>query len=232
MRPLVVFEHGPTTPPGWLGEVLNARGIDHQLVRLHAGEPIPDHADWAGIVSLGGVMGAYDEESYPFLRAEKALLRAAIQQGVPVLGLCLGCQLLAEALGGQVYRGARPELGYIDLQLTPAGQQDRIVGAMARPVLSYHQDTWTLPPGGHLLAESAAYPQAFRLGTGLGVQFHPEATPNILTQWVGNSAHLLRAAGVDGEALLAEAARVAGPARAEAERLFGAWLDGLPGLTD
>ena len=123
---------------------------------------------WAGIVSLGGLMGAYEDERYPWLRAEKRLLADAVSADVPVLGLCLGCQMLADALGGRAYRAPTPELGMLEVDLTDAGRVDPVLRHLDVPVPVWHSDTWELPPGGELLASTPAHPHAFRLGSGVG----------------------------------------------------------------
>lgn len=221
--PVAVLQHGETTSLGWLGDILEASGVEHRVVRFDTGEPVPDR--FAALVSLGGRMASYEDDRYPFLRDEKLLLRKTVEAGVPVLGICLGCQLLADALGGRVFRGPRQELGYVPLRLTAAGRADPVVRSLRDPILSFHGDTWEPPPDAQLLAESDEYPQAFRLGTALGFQFHAEASPALVARWVQDAEERLRSRGLDAADLVAESHRLEREARSRADELFGAWLD-------
>jgi GMP synthase (glutamine-hydrolysing) len=220
-----MLRRSPTVPAGHLAEVLSASGIAVQRVDLFEGAPLPDGVAWSGIVSLGGLMGAYEESGHPWLRDEKRLLAEATEAGVPVLGICLGCQLLADALGGRAFRSVAPEVGLLDINLTEAGREDPVLRHLDRPVPVWHGDTWDLPPGATLLAFSEAYPHAFRSGSALGIQSHPEATPYIVARWI--TAHEgtdLERSGTDPGEFLAAVRAGAGPQGEMARRLFGAWL--------
>jgi GMP synthase (glutamine-hydrolysing) len=170
-------------------------------------------------------MGAYEESSYPFLAAEKALVRAAVDAHVPVLGICLGAQLIADAFGGNARPGQHGlEAGFIDVDYTDAGASDPVTGKLSRSVLSWHQDTFDLPSGATLLASSQRYLQAFRLGSALGIQFHPEASAELVEIWAGQDRDRLRAEGLSLEEILEEARRREEERRAEALAAFGEWL--------
>ncbi len=225
MKPIAVLRHGADIPAGYLGDALAAAGVPVETVPLYAGARLPEVADVAAVVSLGGVMGAYETDRYPFLAAEKGFLSEAVEAGLPVLGVCLGCQLLADALGGRAYRAPEIELGYIEVRRTDAGAADPVVRELDGPTLVWHQDTWDLPPGAELLAETDAYPQAFRAGAALGIQPHPEATPAIVRVWAATEGldHFDRA-GVDRDELLAVVGAGESAAAAMAKRLFGGWL--------
>ncbi len=225
MKPIAVLRHGADIPAGYLGDALAAAGVAVETVPLYAGAPLPDAGDVAAVVSLGGVMGAYDTDRYPFLEAEQRFLREAVTAGLPVLGICLGCQLLAAALGGRAYRAAEIELGFVPVGLTMAGDRDPVVRELDRPTLVWHQDTWDPPPEATLLAATDFYPQAFRAGTALGIQPHPEATPAIAARWAATEGldHFDRAGVYAGE-LLASMEAAAAESEAMAKRLFGAWL--------
>lgn len=221
--PLAVLQHSSSVTPGLFASQLPA---DVEVVRLDRGDPVPAPGRYEGIVVLGGIMGAYDEAEYPFLFAEKAMLRETVAAAIPVLGICLGCQLLAEALGGAAYRAPRLEMRFEGCALTAAGAADPVVRWLGEPVLSFHQDTWDLPPGAELLATSSQYPQAFRLGSALGIQPHPEVTPDMLQAWLEEfPPDRFDKAGVDSGTVLAqvEAGRVG--SEELAMRLFAAWLD-------
>lgn len=232
-RRLLVLKHSPTVPAGHLAGALAASGIPTVRVDLSDGDRVPDHGGWAGIVSLGGVMGAYEEDLYPWLREEKRLLAAASDAGVPVLGICLGCQLLADALGGAAYRAAAPEVGMLRIGLTEAGRRDPVLRHLDAAVPVWHADTWDLPPGATLLASTGAAPHAFRLGSALGIQAHPEATPYILARWLAtHRGDDLERAGVDGDRFLAEVVAGATAQAAMAERLFAAWISEVRGAPE
>ncbi len=228
MQPVLVLRHGPDVPAGYLGDALDAAGVPVATAALDSGAEVPDHVDWSGVVSLGGEMGAYDEGRYPFLAAEKSFLRKAADAGVPVLGICLGCQLLADALGGRAFRAPVIELGYFPVRLTAAGETDPVVSCLTGPTLVWHQDTWELPPGAELLAESDRYPQAFRLGEVVGIQPHPEASPDITRRWAATEGldHFAHA-GVAKDQLLASHESHRAEGEATAARLFGAWVESL-----
>ncbi len=225
MKPIAILRHGADIPAGYLGDAIAAAGVPAETVPLYAGAPLPAVGDVSAVVSLGGVMGAYETDRYPFLAAEKGFLREAVEAGVPVLGVCLGCQLLADALGGRAYRAEEIELGYMEVRRTDAGTADPVVRELDGPTLVWHQDTWDPPPGAELLAETDVYPQAFRAGTALGIQPHPEATPAIARVWAATEGldHFDRA-GVDRDDLLAALDGGEAAAAAMAKRLFGGWL--------
>jgi GMP synthase (glutamine-hydrolysing) len=147
--------------------------------------PLPSTlAGYGGLIVMGGTMGVYEADRYPFLTDEIRLLREALDSGLPALGICLGSQLLAAAGGARVYPGgAGIEVGW--LPVTRRAADPWLAGwpASFEP-LHWHGDTFDLPEGAMLLASSAAYPhQAFRLGSGLGLQFHVEATAGLVRDW-------------------------------------------------
>ncbi len=136
-------------------------------------------------------MGVHDTPSYPSLAAEQSLLRASVKSGLPTLGVCLGAQLLAAALGARVYKGPALEIGCGHVSLTPAGLEDPVLGGAGAtvPVVHWHQDTFALPSGGVHLARSSLYSnQAFRAGRhAYAFQFHVEVDQALAAAW---SVHL------------------------------------------
>jgi GMP synthase (glutamine-hydrolysing) len=184
---LLVVQHEPSCPPGLLAVAAAATGVELRVVEAH-GEPVPATLDGAdGLVVLGGVMDADETDAYPHLARTMDLLADAAARSAPTLGICLGAQLAAAALGGRAYPGPTgEELGWTRLELTPAGRADPVVGALQEPaeLFEWHHDTFDPPPGATVLADGAVYPnQAFRLGSVVAVQFHPEVDGPLLAGW-------------------------------------------------
>ena len=225
---VLVLHHSDRAGMGWLADAFRLRDIDFELVRLDAGEALPAGGGWKGIVSLGGVMGAYDVEEFPFLAQEKPFLAEAVRNDVPVLGICLGSQLLADALGGRAYRAADSEAGFLEMITTEAGKLDPVFAHVPDRVVVSHGDTFDLPPGARLLARTDRYPHAYRVGSALAVQFHPEAGAADVAEWVreGGSRNIV-AAGVDPDGLVEELRAVEEKQREQVLRFFGAWIDTL-----
>lgn len=187
MTRLLVVQHEPSCPPGLLATAAAATGVRLQLVEAPR-DPVPATPDGAdGLVVLGGEMDADETDAYPHLARTMELVRAAAARSVPTLGICLGAQLAAAALGGRAYPGpAGEELGWTKVELTGAGRADPVTGALSEPVelFEWHHDTFDPPPGATLLAGGAVYPsQAFRLGSVVAVQFHPEVDGPLLAGW-------------------------------------------------
>jgi GMP synthase (glutamine-hydrolysing) len=217
---LLVVQHEPDATPGLLTAAASAAGVELEVVEA-PGQPVPvGLGDAAGLVVLGGEMDADEIDAYPHLERTMALLRDAAGRGAPALGICLGAQLAAAALGGRAYPGpAGEELGWTKLELTGAGRADPVLGALGEPaeVFEWHHDTFEPPPGASQLARGARYEQqAFRLGSVVGVQFHPEVDGALLAAWWAAAG--LRLAYPEADAL-------AGAARntAASVRLLGAF---------
>ncbi len=168
---------------GTFKEAFTRRGIEVEELKAYEGE-IPETESFDILVILGGPMGAYEEEKYPFLKEEKELIRKALSEGKKVLGICLGAQLIADALGGKVYRGEwGKEIGW-----KPVYPQDHleILYRDEINVFHWHGDTFELPEGAVRMASSAMYRnQAFRVGNqAVGLQFHMEVTPEGIEKWI------------------------------------------------
>jgi GMP synthase (glutamine-hydrolysing) len=211
-RPRVVaLQHVACETPGLIGEALARAGVAVELVRTFAGEPVPcDLRDTAGLLVMGGPMGVYDADRHPHLRDEMALLERALAAGLPALGVCLGSQLLAAALGARVAPGPRKEIGWFPVSLADEAASDALWRGIAREFVAYHWhgDRFELPRGAVALASSALTPvQAFRHGEhAYGILFHMEVTPKIVADMVGTFADELAAERLDGAAIVREAA--------------------------
>ena len=194
---------------------------------LLRGAALPALGEAEAILTLGGNQSARDLDHRPELRAEAALLRSAAQAGVPVLGICLGAQLLARALGAPVRRMARRQVAWVPVERLPAAEGDPLVGALPSPVMALHwnEDCFELPEGGtELLSRAGEGCEAFRWGErAWGIQFHPEVDGPILEDWYRDGARELAQAGVaERDARAADALHLPGQ-RAVARALFGAF---------
>ncbi|HVO36345.1 MAG TPA: type 1 glutamine amidotransferase [Gemmatimonadales bacterium] len=183
----VVIQHAAGEGPGLIGLLARQRGLPLDLRRMDLGEALPDVSAVAALVVLGGPMGAYEALAHPHLLDEQRLLEEAVERGLPVLGICLGSQLLAAALGARVYPGPEPEIGVFEVKLTQDGADDPLLGP-AGPKFSafhWHGDTFELPPGAVHIASTRAYKhQAFRFGDrAWGLQFHIELDQALAREW-------------------------------------------------
>src|SRR6266540_629579 len=185
---LLVIQFEASCPPGLLADAAARAGVDLEVIATDRDQQVPgDLDDAAGLVLLGGSMDVSDAPDHPALGAAMALIRLAAAQDIPGLGICLGGQLAAHALGGRAYRSPRgPEYGWIPLAFTRSGRADLVLGALDSDVevFSSHHDVFDLPPGADLLAWGGHAPnQAFRLGSVVGVQFHPEVDAAMVASW-------------------------------------------------
>ena len=190
------------------------------------------------IVVLGGPMGVYEEEKYPWLADELRFLREALHAGFPVYGLCLGAQLMAAALGARVYPGeGKKEIGWFPVDLTPGAQGDPLLGdeAASFPVFQWHGDTFDIPEGAVHLASSARYPnQAFRWGArAYAFQFHLEVGTADISAWLDAFEGDMNSprSDADPEAILRDAAAYMEALNRRAARWFERWL-ALAGLVE
>jgi GMP synthase-like glutamine amidotransferase len=173
---------------GLIAEILKEEGIAYRSVHLYAGEGLPrDTSDLEGLVIMGGSMNADDIGHYPFLLPEGQLIEKVISENKPILGVCLGSQLIAKALGARVYPNAKREVGWHPITATPEGHLDPVFSTLpdSVSVLHWHGDTFDLPDGAVHLARSARCEnQAFRWGESVyALQFHVEATPSMVIDW-------------------------------------------------
>ena len=212
MKPVIVLRHAPHVPIGSLEHVLAGAGVPWLPVDLFAESPkvLPLEAA-AGLVILGGPMNVDEVEAYPFLLPELDWIREAVDRELPTLGICLGAQLLAKALGKRVYRNRVKEIGWYEVELLPAARDDRLFGGRGpvETVFQWHGDTFDLPDGAiHIARGPSCSHQAFRCGrSAYGVQFHVEMTPRLVDEWFGEpnfAAEVAALDHVDPTAILAQ----------------------------
>ena len=209
----LVLRHVQAEGLGLLANVLREHGIHHRYLDLPRGDPAPkDLRGVGGLVVLGGPMAVYEAERHPFLRQESTLVERALTAGRPVLGVCLGAQLIASVLGARVYAGEKREVGWAPITLTEDGRDDAVFGLIdpTCTVFHMHGDTYELPPDAKNLARSAVYEQqAFRWGDLVyGLQFHLEFTEPMIQRLATEpeSRDYIAKAGVDPQKLIAESA--------------------------
>lgn len=224
----LAIRHVPFEDLGILAPLLERRG--YALSTLDAGIDAlaPEHLLAPDlVVVLGGPIGVYETETYPFLAAEKRAIAARVQAGLPTLGVCLGAQLIADVLGAEVTSTGRKEIGYAPLTLTTAGRESVLAPLDGVPVLHWHGDEFAIPGGAACLARTPGFPhQAFALGSNvLALQFHLEADPAQLERWLIGHACELAGAGIDPRAIRADAALHGDALARAATTVFDAWLD-------
>jgi GMP synthase (glutamine-hydrolysing) len=225
VKTVLVVQHEPFEGPGTLREALAA--CELRVVRPYAGETIPSALGEDGLVVLGGGMAVYEADRHPHLRDEMRLLEEATRAGRPVLGICLGSQLLAAALGGSVTKAPRKEIGWYPVELLPGARDDQLLAILPRSFTAFHWhgDAFTLPPDAVPLAGSAMTPlQAFRSGArSWGIQFHFETDEQVLDAMLRSGREELAQAGVDAAAIRDRAARALPEVRRLALDVFSRW---------
>ncbi|MFZ0513670.1 MAG: gamma-glutamyl-gamma-aminobutyrate hydrolase family protein [Candidatus Nitrosopolaris sp.] len=166
---------------GTLGELIRSDGYQVENIEAQK-EAVPNNAEqYAAIIILGGPLAVYDNVEY--LKREQDLIRHAMKLEIPVLGICLGSQLIAQAIGGNVYKGGKKEIGWSNVMLNQAGYKDLFKGITTKSikVFQWHGDTYDLPAT--IMASSKLYPQAFRFGSLIGIQFHLEVNGEMIQRW-------------------------------------------------
>jgi GMP synthase (glutamine-hydrolysing) len=241
---IVVVQQAPEEPLGALEPVLSAGA---ELMRIDWSHGLPEaemdamasvdalleDPDYDGLVVLGGSMGAYDRQEYASIEYSLRLLSDALRREVPILGLGLGSQLLAESLGSRVYVGSNQglprEVGFVPIYVTKVGAYDPVmrIFAVSDPQLFWHQDTHEVPVDAAHLAATAVYNMAaFRWGRwAYGLQFHAEASADMIEEWAREEGDLLAAQGVDCDRLIAQAWMFDDAIRERADRLAALFLE-------
>jgi GMP synthase-like glutamine amidotransferase len=232
MKPVAIFRHNATEGPGYFATYLGQRHIDLKLVRIDAGDAVPESAaDYCGLVFMGGPMSVNDD--LPWIPAVLQLIRGAVAAEVPVLGHCLGGQLMSKALGGTVGPNPQKEIGWGRVDVAESEPARTWFGDI-RGFLSFHWhgETFSIPPGGVRLASSPhCATQAFSLGRHLGLQCHVEMTPEMIRSWCESGKRELERSACATVQTASEIeshlqARIA-VLNAVAARLYARWIEGL-----
>lgn len=233
MPKILVFQHVPHEPLGTLNPLLRDHGIRIRYVNFgRSVEARPNLDGYHGLVVLGGPMNVDQVADHPHLTTEVELIQQAIERDMPVLGICLGAQLTARALGASVRANPEKEIGWVDVELTEAGRGDDVLGVFQERerIFQWHGDTFEIPAGAVHLAKSAACAnQAFRFGSRVyGLQFHLEVDHALIERWLRVPVHQeeLRELGgrVDPQAIREETTRVMARAKLLADEVFRAWI--------
>ncbi|ODR99851.1 glutamine amidotransferase [Methyloceanibacter methanicus] len=229
MKTAVAIYHVAFEDAGTLQPVLEERG--YYVTYLQAGRDDLAPAREADLVLvLGGPIGIYELDRYPFLKDELKLIEAVMNKGTPVIGICLGAQALAAVLAARVYPGAEKEIGWSALHLTDEGKASPLAALDGLPVLHWHGDIFDLPAGATRLAATDITPtQAFSFGPNvLALQFHVELPARDIERWlIGHTVELANA-HIDLAQMRADTARYAPAVNAASRTLVDAWLDALP----
>jgi GMP synthase (glutamine-hydrolysing) len=216
---VAIVENTRVTHHGLVGVALHERAALIDLYRPYAGQPLPERPEADALVVFGGEQAATDDDIHPYLPALADLMAAFTAADKPVLGICLGSQILARAYGAENHLGTAPEFGWVDVSLTPEGREDPVLSVLPErfPVFQWHSDTFTLPAGAlHLASSPTAAHQAFRIGRATyGTQFHfeasrtvvedwtrtfPEATERMAPGWIAAHPDLARTRGLEADA--------------------------------
>ena len=186
---MLAISHQRDAGPGVFAEALDAGGATLDTWhRAETDRPPADPFGYDAVVTFGGAAHADQEADHPWLVDEKALLRVLLDRGTPLLGVCLGAQLVAEAAGGRAVRASKPELGWYEVEVTDEGTSDPLLGPVAPTfeAFEWHSYECLLPPGATVLARTPVCPQAYRLGeAACGIQFHAEVSEADAAKWIG-----------------------------------------------
>lgn len=210
MRALAIV-HQRDAGAGVFADEMRERGVelDEWLLTKRGTGPPGEIADYDAVLTFGGAMHADQEDRHPWLRFEKDFLEALLDDGMPILAVCLGCQLLAEAAGGLARRAREPEIGWLEVEITDEGAADPVIGPLAPSFTGFQWHSYeAVPPqGAAILARSPVCAQAYRIGErAWGIQFHAEVTAGDLAHWIDDyrsDGDAVRV-GIDPQALRAE----------------------------
>ena len=229
MKPIRVFRHLVCQPPGYLGEFLQAKAVPWEMICVDEDHPIPERLDdVSALVFMGAAVSVNDQ--LPWVEGELRLIRQALEQGIPILGVCFGAQLMSKALGGTVSRGEGMEIGWHPLERVEAETPGWFDALPQRfDVFHWHADTFTLPEGArHILRSDCFAHQGFLLDDcHLGLQFHLEMTHEMVTQWVeryGSDLELGSGCGQTAKTILSDLENRLAGLHEISDQIYGDWL--------
>jgi GMP synthase (glutamine-hydrolysing) len=234
MAKILVLQHHPAENLGAIADALEGAALAWQYVRVFDGHPIPkDVKGLGGLIVLGGPQTVYQLDRYPYLRDEMVLIESALKADKPILGVCLGSQLLAATLSAEVRRGEQREIGWFPVRLSEAAKDDPLMRGLPAEFVAahWHSDVFDLPKDAINLAASMRTPvQAYRYGAkAYGLLFHAEMTREILSALVTEFGEGLKRVGIDGDAIVVEAEQHL-PALAKiGDTIFGRWAAPIQG---
>ena len=236
MKPVAIFRHSPTEGPGYFATYLDARGLPWQLVKLDEGEPVPPGVeDYSGLVFMGGPMSVNDD--LPWIPPVLGLIRKAVAADVPVLGHCLGGQLMSKALGGSVGRNPVKEIGWGEIEVADNPEAKAWFGADLTRFESFHWhgETFTIPPGAvRIMGNRNCQNQGFVAGKNLGMQCHVEMTEQLIDSWCESGAEEIAGSKASPavqspEQMKSRMQEKIGAMRRVTDRLYDKWVKGLKG---
>lgn len=230
MSDIVVLQHAHTEPLGTISDALDSRGISYRYIRSYDGQDIPaDLGSSIGLVVMGGPMGVYEQDRYPFLTAEMKLIEQALDRGILILGVCLGSQLLAATLGAEVRPAPSPEIGWADVTLTEEAAVDRLFHPVSSPFTAFHWhgDIFEIPDDAVSLASSEMTAcQAFRHGNNAyGILPHMEVNDFMVRDWAVSNQPYLQKAGGDGATIIGGIPKHLNDLQHTGRIIFGNWAD-------
>jgi len=234
MKPIAIFRHSATEGPGYLAEFLDKRKIPWQLIRIDAGEAVPQNSsEYSGLVFMGGPMSVNDD--LPWIEPVLEVIRDAYARDIPLLGHCLGGQLISRALGGLVTRNPVKEIGWGEVTVSDNDEACNWFGDVKKfQAFHWHGETFTMPQGAiHLLSSAYCANQAYAIGKHLALQCHIEMTPEMIKTWCSVGADEVEASSaspaVQSVSEMQRRMAVELPRmNSVANHLYGQWVKGLP----
>ncbi len=236
MKPVAIFRHHPAEGPGYFATYLERHGIPWTLIRIDAGDPVPaDLAAFSGLAFMGGPMSVNDD--LPWIPPVLERIRTAVTRDMPVLGHCLGGQLLAKALGGQVTRAPQKEIGWGEVTRTANAAAEEWFAGLPERFLCFHWhgETFSLPEGAtHVLSSPLCQNQGFAVGNSIALQCHVEMTEDLVRAWCQAGEREIEASrsspGVQpAQAMLQDLESRVSALHRVAEAVYGRWIRGLEG---
>ncbi len=230
MNKALVLQHIEAEPPGLIGEALISKGFDLEYCHGYQGQQIPKTLEaYEALVVMGGPMGVYEADQFSFLKKEIKLIENALKLEKPILGVCLGSQLLAHVLGAKVYPGPQKEIGWYSVDLCPDASKDQLLKNTPRSFIGFHWhgDIFDLPAETVCLAKSELTAcQAYRYGTNVyGFLFHMEVNREMIHRWTGRFSEELTSAKINSDAILQKSAEYLKPLQITGREVFTRWAE-------